>query len=297
MTDLLYILFLSWVVIYADFHMTKGNLGAIWNGVGAIPSVLDGSAQSPMQYRVLVPWICGFLSRWLGHGNHKFAYLHIYLRVKWVAIVAALWCAHWYFGQICLSPDLATAILAAYFVWAAIYDYADVYVEIALLSAAFASLGTEYALLAAAVIAFVAALNRETAVLIPMVLILSGAVQDAVIVSVFFAAGVILPAQVYGKKKRYCSWFMWRENLMTIRATFARGKPFLLNEYGLFFALAASVIFAYGHTAFAVGLSPVEVATGILFVGMLIPSMWREIRVFAPVMLAVIPMVIRGVAG
>ena len=87
---------------------------------------------------------------------------------------------------------------------------------------------------------------------------------------------------------------MFRENWRLIKVTFGDGRPLLLNEYSMFFALSVGVVALYVHTFLTVGLSPVEMACGVLFVGMLIPSIWREIRVFAPVMLALIPMALRG---
>ena len=200
MIDIAYILFLSWVVIYADFHITKHNVGTTWNGVGVIPSVLAGSAKSPMQYRVLIPWICGFLSRWFGSGEHKFAHLYAYLRIKWIAIMAALAGSFWYFGQVCNYPHIAVGLMAAFFVWAAIYDYADMYLEVAFLAVAFASMGTEYALLVASVVAFIAALNRETAVLIPIVLLLSGPYRRQSSLVVSLRRGCIYQFNTTGRK-------------------------------------------------------------------------------------------------
>jgi hypothetical protein len=41
------------------------------------------------------------------------------------------------------------------------------------------------------------------------------------------------------------------------------------------------------------GIYPAEIVLGLLAVGLIIPTIWREIRVFAPTMLAVIPMGLR----
>ena len=35
------------------------SMNSRWNGYGAIPSVQDKSADAPMVYRVLVPWLIG----------------------------------------------------------------------------------------------------------------------------------------------------------------------------------------------------------------------------------------------
>lgn len=296
MIDVLYILFLSWVVVYADFNLTKHNLGAKCNGVGAAPLVLRGIAKSPMQYRVLIPWLCGFIARRLGVDSNGISFVNTYLYVKWVGVIAAIGGSFWYFSRVC-DPYLATALLAGFLVWAALYDYADVYWEVAFLSVAFASFSTEYALLVASIVAFVGALNRETAVLIPTALLLSGAVQDGIIVMVCFACGLYLPVQIYGKRERYCPWFMWRKNIRAISGSFGGGKPLFLNEYSMFFGLVAIAVGLYANVYLTVGLSPIETTMGIFFVGILIPSMWREIRVFAPVTLALIPMALRGLVN
>ena len=56
---------LTLLVNYVDFRLTKGNYGAVFNGVGSIPKVLAGESLAPMQYRVFVPWICSVF----GEGN------------------------------------------------------------------------------------------------------------------------------------------------------------------------------------------------------------------------------------
>ena len=77
LNEILYLAFLSLVVCYADYRMTANNMGAIWNGIGAIPSVLRGEAQLPMQHRLLIPLIC----KWFcGIQRSPQGYYNVYVR-------------------------------------------------------------------------------------------------------------------------------------------------------------------------------------------------------------------------
>lgn len=275
---MVYIALLSLVVIYIDFHMTKGNMRVPWNGFGAVESVIDGTADSPMQYRILVPLIVGqFDDR-----------LVAYLYVKWTGITAALGMAFWYFRSVGADPMIATALLALFFVVAAIYDYADAYWEIALLSAGL--LLIDYNLLVLCMVTFVAALNRETAIVIPLAVFLSGYWIDSLVVGFFFAWGYMIPRAIYGQAERYCEWFTFKRNIKTLIES--RKVPVLLNEYLHFFVLLIGLVYLYARNYAT--LTPAEISLGALFLALLVPSMWREIRVFGPAMLAVIPMALRG---
>lgn len=278
LSTLIYIFLLSLVVIYIDFHMTKKNMRVPWNGFGAVDSVLNGGAKSPMQYRMLIPLVVGlFEDR-----------LRAYLYVKWVGITVALGMAFWYFGSVGTDPMIATALLALFFVVAAIYDYADAYWEIALLSAGL--LLIDYNLLVLCVVTFAAALNRETAVVIPLAVFLSGYWIDSLVVGFFFGWGYMVPRAIYGRAERYCEWFTFSRNIKTLVES--RKVPVLLNEYLHFFVLLAGLVYLYARNYAT--LTPAEISLGALFLALLVPSMWREIRVFGPTMLAVIPMALRG---
>ena len=267
---------LTLVVIYIDFKMTRGNMQVPWNGHGAVRSVLDGVAKAPMRYRVLVPWLV---------APAKDALVR-YLYVKWWSILFATFASFTYFLKLGVDPYLCTSLLALFMLLSAIYDYADAYLEIGLLASAFLFIGNS--LVVVMVLTFVAALNRETAVVIPLAVALEGWVLGTVLVGGCFWVGYAIPRLKYGKAERYCEFFTFKRNWQTIKES--RKVPLLLNEYFHFALLLTAVVIVYSLSLGS--LTPVETALGLLFVGLLIPTMWREIRVFAPTMLVVIPMAV-----
>jgi len=119
LNEILYLAFLSLVVCYADYRMTANNMGAIWNGIGAIPSVLRGEAQLPMQHRLLIPLIC----KWFcGIQRSPQGYYNVYVRLRFVSIVGAICTSYWWFSTVMTAPLLGVSALCFWFVLAALYD-------------------------------------------------------------------------------------------------------------------------------------------------------------------------------
>ena len=270
MGDLSYILFLSAVVIYTDWRLTAHNWGAIWNGVGCIPTVLGGTAKQPMQYRILVPWICGCFT------NLK----RIYIILRWVSIVFALYCANLWFDN-----QLYLALLSLFFIASAIYDYTDGYLEVGFYSLFFYLMTTQpvyhYEMLFALVI--IATLNRETSVFMPIMALLSQEWLLGIGLCLSFGMGYIIPRMVYGSVERYCKFNMVGKNIRRIK------NKIMLNEYMLFFILLILI----GMASFSFSGQPFEIGMGFMFLSLLIPTIWAEIRVFKPIMLIVIPMIMK----
>ena len=282
MTDILYIIAFSLVVLYADFHLTKKSFGAKFNGLGCIPDVLAGKSLAPMQYRVLIPWIC----KLFGEGDRDFAYIKVYMWIRWFSIPFAIGMAHIYFGN-----PLCTALLAIFFVGAALYDYTDGYLEVGFLATALLLMGGgAWFMPAIFILCVVATLNRETAVVIPLIAFLGGNYWMGFAAWSGVGIGYFLPRFVYPTVGRYCDFIQIRENLNDIKR-FYRMKPFVYVEHSMFFVLALVVVMAY-IGSFPT-YSPAEMGLGLLFVGLLIPTKWREIRVFSPCMLAILPMVVK----
>lgn len=283
------ILLLSLVVIYADYRLTTHNWGSPWNGIGAIPGVLDGASMAPMQYRVLVPWICALF----GRGKTKTPYLGAYTRLRWVSIVLALAMSYIYFAAITELALLCTALLALYFVAASLFDYTDGYLEIFFFAFAFWWFVSGYAWWWLVPPCLIAGINRETTFFIPVIWLMSG---DWAAFWMLLAAsylGYAIPRALYGQKKRYCSFLMIRENWQRIKTTHRGEQAWLHSEYGLFVVLLLMVAGAYLPLLWSGGMTAIEWSMGGLFIALLLPSIWSEIRVFGPVMLVVIPRLVQ----
>lgn len=287
--DILYLAFLSLVVIYADFKMTKGNWGAKWNGIGAIPDILDGTAKIPMRHRVLIAWICRLVEIC---KIEQRPFLNTYVYIRWFAITLSLVATDWYFLALGLKPLLPVSILACVFVLSSLYDYTDMFLEVACFAVflriiQFPIYG-DY--LWIPLVLFLSTLNRETTVfLVPLAFIFGDNAMGALAAGACMA-GWLIPRIVYLDGERYCSAILIKENLRLIRSWRERHVAVLYDEYTLFFLLFLVTGILYVVTAFHSGLDAVEFVMAVFFLAMLVPSMWREIRVFAPTTLVTIPM-------
>ncbi len=266
---------MSIVVMYADYRMTSHNFGAIMNGYGCIKYVLRGEIKQPMAYRVLVPWLS---------GDNKVNYNIL----KFVSILFALLASNLWFDSL-----LMTFIMAMFFIAAAVYDYTDGYLEVGFFALSFWLMFYEpsYSHELLFLIVFLATLNRETAVFIPICAFLEGSIILSLVLfgSFFMAFG--LPRIIYGKRERYCEFNMIPKNIQRIKEAFQTGM--MLREYVLFFMLFIVVLIApfMGHIYI-----PFEVGMYLMFIALLVPTVWAEIRVFKPVMLVIIPMLV-GAGG
>lgn len=287
---MLFTLALIMALIYVDFDRTKHNFGMRTNGLGALPSVLAGTAMLPMQHRVLVPWLTWLFSgRWrrVNYDFHK--YLDAYILLRWLSITLAVCMAQMWFQVIVPQYSFyATALLVVFFMVAAIYDYTDGYIEVALFAASLLLFQQDFGIVGLGLlgIGVLAGLNRETSVFIPLLGIGTAPANSIFFSAIGVAIGLAIPRVVYGFPKRVDEFFVWRRNLADTRSFF--NVPILYNE--LFFFIC-TVILAVA----AMVMSPsIMLGVFVLMLGALcLPVKWREIRVFAPCMLGIIPGLLR----
>lgn len=276
MIEIFIITFCTLIVAACDFRVTRNNMDIKGNGYGCTQFVVHDQAPVPTQYRVLVPWLtaaCG------GSGT-----TYLWLKTAYIAfamVMSYLW----------INTVIGIVLLALFFTWASLYDYSDVYIEVGLFAAAFYWMhaGLDFAEIVVPALAFIGALNRETAVFIPMTALFDGMWMVGAGALIAFGIGYTIPRLKYGNRGRYCPFNMIPTNLKMIRDTFRASRLWQHSTYVHFLVLTLAVIACYAMNE---SYSAVDISMAILFVAMLVPSMWREIRVFAPVMLAVIPMVV-----
>jgi len=274
---------IAFALFIVDWRITRDNMNVPWNGFGCVRNVIKGTAQLPMQYRVLVPW----LTVLLGFGE---VYRWAYMTVKYLGMLVMLYGFHWYLGQLGVDADLGTAILAGIVPLTMQYDYADAYWEIGLLAIGIGLILGGESIWLLMLITFMACLNRETSavILAALAVLYLGLTMRFGFISLLVGASVLLPRLLYGKKTRYCHWNLIPRNLKEIRQ-----HPSLLNGYTHTVVLLA----AFAITSIA-GLMPnnflpVVISVALVSVALLIPSMWNEPRVFLPTLLVTIPMGIR----
>jgi hypothetical protein len=284
MTGVLFLIILSLCVIYVDFHRTKENMAkAKTNGLGVLPYVLNGNATAPAQYRVLVPWLTALFSGRIGHdvSFSQVIYLNAYVLIRAIAITVSLTlCA------ILWQNPLWVCVLAMFYVVSAIYDYTDVYFEVAFFALAMILFGHNLPILLF-LVALVAGLNRETAVFIPFLGIPDGGIANIISASAGAIIGAAIPYAVYGKAPRYCAVSQYRVNWEDLKMMIT-AIPFAYNETFQYLILVAlMVVGAIMSPSYSMLL-----AWGMLVV-LSIPARIREIRVFAPCVFLLIPVVLK----
>ena len=271
MIEFLVVVVVAIVVVYADFRMTIHNNGVAGNGLGSVPFVNGGSATLPAQHRVLVPWLCHYID---------------YYYLRWLAIGLALVSAWLYFGTCMTVPIVGVLLLALYFVWAAVFDYTDGYIEVALFALAF-YLAINYSLsLAPLAIGFFAGLNRESSVFIPICLVLDGYWFAGLLAGVGFIVGGAIPRIMYSGAERYCGGNQMVDNWERMIESYRDSKHILHNEWTSFIVLFLALVGIYA----VVPWSGVHIGMIFMFTLLVVPTVWAEIRVFAPIVLFAIPL-------
>lgn len=190
---------LTALIALADLVQVRSNMATMYNGLGATASVLDRTADAPMRYRVLVPWLLAPIPRRLRAW--------VYVAIKAALIYGALLTASWH-----LEPS-ALLVLAVLILAAVQFDYWDNYAEL---------FGLGLCLSGDPILVWcggiVWGLSRETALLAPIVGLLTLGPIGAL-------AGVTGPLALQfvrvqqGKAPLYCARWTWAcYNLPDLRA-------------------------------------------------------------------------------
>lgn len=260
-----------------EWQVVRGNVGAQWNGFGAIPGVLRRDSGAPMRYRVLVPWVLaglwsskskGIAGLWSGESTGR-GRVVMYQVVKVGLLAAALGVWEGLLGRAgVLALALAVALTLE-------FDYWDCYAEL---------LGMGLALTGSpgwvAVGAVVWGLSRETAGLAPVLGYVAGGFWAGL-------AGLLGPAVlgavrvVQGPARLYCERWTWRAyNVGDLKAAWGRLDPGPLLSLGWTVATVAAVVWGRGEMGEELARS--APAALIWLVAGWTMARARETRVFLP---------------
>ncbi len=188
-------LFLAWLLDAVQFNVAVLNYQSIYNGFGAIDSIRKRRALAPMAYRVLVPWLVGWIE---DEGRRLWAYEG----VKVALMGAGLGAISWQFGPV------AALIAAVLWVPTFRFDYWDVYAEFLALALTLTG-RLPLALLGGAV----GALSKETCGIIPFLYysLTRDALGASFVALACWGSFVVVRARV-GYKRMYCDRVMLRQN-------------------------------------------------------------------------------------
>lgn len=233
------------------------NEKAIWNGYGSIESTLNKTADAPMAYRVLLPWIFGLMN-----GNLIERYEIIRFALMWIMLLSVnlVW------G---LPVMLVFCVLLTATLW---YNYWDFMPEV--IGITLAMSGNIYLALFGIIIH---AMSRETFIIDAPVFVMVSNNWLAGYLLLFVAVYVYLIVRyIQGEHPLYCKRWMITDNYKMIITPI---RPYLLYapyiSIGLC-ALALSGAWIYGQW---VGLLvPVMVIAGLTMARI------NETRVFTSVL-------------
>jgi hypothetical protein len=258
----LYIFLLVYILDYVQYKITAPSYSVGWSAYGGIAGVLRRKNFAPMQYRPLVPCLVGLtheIVKLLGYRG-RWQPIDIYKIGKniWPGfhgglvsskempqLIAEEWpiifynyeiwkllfmflsfSAFHYFLSAFFSPVysllgvhlLAVAVLATF-----MYDSIECYAELFFfLLATVALYGGQPWFFVGAV--FFGTLNRETAIVLPLLALLMGYWELALVGAVVFCGTVGMIRHVLGPVQHYCDLiggkWMWKRNWDTVRTLF-----------------------------------------------------------------------------
>ena len=188
-------IFVAWLLDVAQFQIAADNYSSLYNGFGAIDSIRAKKAAAPMAYRVLLPWLVG----WITPPGWR---LVAYELVKIGLMATALGL----YANMC--GTMAALVMGVLWVSTFRFDYWDVYVEV-LAFVLCLTTSLPLALLGA----FLGALSKETAGILPILyLTLTGDWLGAFWVALVCWGTLLLVRAYTGYRPMYCSRLMIRQN-------------------------------------------------------------------------------------
>lgn len=190
------------------------NYNADFNGFGVIDMVNKKEIKAPMAYRVLVPWLVGWIEKTF---KIDFKYrVFIYQALKAFFVMLAAWSVIHVYGLLIALITFMLLLLTVQF------DYWDWSIELAAIVLASGGM-----FIPALIVAILFALSRETApitalVYFSMTLDLVG--SAIILVATLAVLGAV---RLYiGKRNLYCKRVMVRENIKLFK-NFFKWKPLL----------------------------------------------------------------------
>ena len=275
-------LILAAIMLYTEFRLTSSFMRFTSNGFGALPLVLQNKADAPAQYRVLIPWMYFIMPFPPGRT--------LYVLLKYIGMVFGLVAFGTFAYTVGVPWQFSIPLMAAILPMMFMYDYADCYYELGFFCLAW-SMGQQH-LVALGIITFLATLNRETGVFIPVgYWALTGDITGAIILLVASGLGGMIPRLIYGMKPRYCmpgetkpiTFCQFKANIKDLRKALAIEHIWTLLLL-VTYAIVGLIAKPYG------GMGRLYLVMGAFGVLMLVPTKWCESRVFMPMLGTLIPM-------
>lgn len=307
---LLYFVY-AWILDYAQYKMSRDNYGQLWNGYGAIDSVLNKRAYAPMLYRVFIPYLFAGLRRLVGSRGYNISEMYnlytIYEPLKIILMWLNLVCFHLYLSTFLFPFEaiMGTTLLAVFWVVTFLYDYIDCYVEGIFFSLfALFTLTGQFEWLC--VVMILGAFNKETSILaVPFYFLFTFDLIGSLILVGLFGLVYVALKLVQGTNEHYQRVMLGSHsslyiNIYDLRSIFTpilKGTKFRIFYFseellGLGFLVLLVLTFIYTKDFVPLWLLVQWLFVIIFTLIALLFARYRELRVFMPLAIVVIPSVI-----
>ena len=278
---------MAWFLDYAQFAITGRNYNNQYNGKGCIPSVLNGTALAPMQYRVAVPYLYSMLR---SYELVKVLLMAFGLFSMWL-MIQTIWSVGAYQGMF---------IAGIFYVINFQFDYAEQYLELGVwaqfLTAVY--VGSFYWL---TVCVIVGAMNRETSLFLVLAYFL--ATLDPIVsgwLLLMYCLVFVALRLRYGLKRSYLEdgvmlgeeLFRGKNHLFKNWKDIKKGMRWALfpTWYAIFMAGLVCAATVWG--TFPRGLQSASFVVIPFIIVLLFRAMLREgVRIMLPLLVFVVPMI------
>jgi len=224
--------FIAFLLERVQLSIGIERYGSKWNcGIGTISNTLRKNAPAPMVYRVLIPWIIGFIE-WVLPKAKQWR-LEIYEILKIMLLGIALWLIAWVWGwQVALITAVVLPITFR-------SDYWDWTVELIGLS-----LGMTGEPLLAMIGILLLGLSKETAPIVAIVFysVTLDAPMTVVLLMLYGLEYAIL-RQIQGNHKLYCDRWMIKKNLKDLKGLILM-RPVFLHDLSMTLTVTGLAIVA-----------------------------------------------------
>lgn len=216
MIEILFAFLIGWAFDRVQMGISAPNYGAQFNGYGVIDLVNKREIKAPMAYRVLVPWLVGWIEKTF--KLDKQYRVIVYQYIKMIFVMLAAWSVIHVYGIIVCLLTFTLLLLTIQF------DYWDWPIELA---AVVLASGGHF--VPALIVAFLFALSRETAPITAFIYFVVTLDILGALVMLMVTLWVMVEVKEYiGDRPLYCKRFMFKDNLKLFK-TFFKWKPILYS--------------------------------------------------------------------
>lgn len=216
MIEILFAFLIGWAFDRAQMGLSATNYNALYNGYGVIDLVNKREIKAPMAYRVLVPWLVGWIETTF--KVKKEYRVIVYQNIKMLFVMLAAWSVIHVYGIVICLLTFTILLLTIQF------DYWDWPIELA---AVVLASGGHF--VPALIVALLFALSRETAPITALIYFVATLdILGSLVILMVTLLVMVEVKKTIGDRPLYCKRFMFYDNLKLYK-NFFKWKPILYS--------------------------------------------------------------------